>query len=378
MKNKIAFIRPAPYPIPNRILPDVLAGVFPEYTVEIFDITGMLKAHPPAFLRNLLAMAWQYGPKLLRKHITRGEAFFTTTNLYSEVKRLIQAHIDPNQYVFTFQIQSLFDANSGVLPHFIFTDHTHLARLTYPGFDQRKMRSKRWIALERESYHRATLVFTRSSNISQSLIEQYELPPENAVCVGVGSNIIARDIDLDEERYANKHILFVGIDWERKGGPELVRAFRRILQSHPEARLTIVGASHPIDLPNCQVIGRIPVEEVSEYYRQASIFCLPTRFEPFGVVFIEALQHKLPIVATNVGAIPDFVTPGENGFLIEPGDVDALVQYLDVLLRDPELCREFGERGYQLVIDNYSWERVGEKMSAAIRGIIKNGHSEKN
>jgi glycosyltransferase involved in cell wall biosynthesis len=139
-----------------------------------------------------------------------------------------------------------------------------------------------------------------------------------------------------------------------------------VLQVHPDARLTIVGCTPQVDLPNCQVVGRVPVAEVSQYYRQASIFCLPTRLEPFGIVFIEALNHKLPVVATDVGAIPDFVTSGHNGYLVKPDQVEPLAQALIDLVGDPDKCRLFGERGYRIAMDRYTWDSVGARMKEAI------------
>jgi glycosyltransferase involved in cell wall biosynthesis len=112
-----------------------------------------------------------------------------------------------------------------------------------------------------------------------------------------------------------------------------------------------------------RIVGRVPVEAVNQYYAAASIFCMPTHHEPFGIAFIEALSHALPIVATDIGAIPDFVVPGKNGYLIKPGDVRALAGALSDLLGHPQRCRDFGAASYQIAKDRYTWEKVG----AAIR-----------
>ena len=118
------------------------------------------------------------------------------------------------------------------------------------------------------------VVFTRSNNVSQSVIKDYSCSPDKVVCVYAGSN--AANVTTSERDYNNKNILFVGIDWQRKGGPELVEAFKKVLTHHPDARLTIVGCSPAIDLPNCDIVGRVPLEKVSPFYEKSSIFCLPT------------------------------------------------------------------------------------------------------
>jgi glycosyltransferase involved in cell wall biosynthesis len=110
------------------------------------------------------------------------------------------------------------------------------------------------------------------------------------------------------------------------------------------------------------VLGRIPPEQVAQYYEDATIFCMPTHLEPFGIAFLEAMQARLPIVGTRVGAIPDFVQPGWNGYLVKPGDVQGIAEALLKLLDRPDQRREFGERGFALARERYSWEAVGRKL----------------
>jgi glycosyltransferase involved in cell wall biosynthesis len=74
------------------------------------------------------------------------------------------------------------------------------------------------------------------------------------------------------------------------------------------------------------------------------------------------MTAHLPIVATNVGAIPDFVEEGKNGWLITPGDVQGIANALLKLLRDPAMCRAFGEHSFRLTQERYSWKAVGEKF----------------
>jgi glycosyltransferase involved in cell wall biosynthesis len=118
------------------------------------------------------------------------------------------------------------------------------------------------------------------------------------------------------------------------------------------------------------VVGKVPPEELDHYYQEASVFCLPTYLEPFGIVFIEAMTAHLPIVATRVGAIPDFVEEGRNGILVEPGDIPGLAAAMLQLLENPALCRSFGESSFQLTRDRYSWETVGEKFKQNILKVL--------
>lgn len=372
MPRKILFVRVfASAPIGISVA-EMLRTAFPEYTIEIINITSLLRRRPDILLANLWHMLRIYGRDLLAGYKNLRSAFLATPYLFRQVKQLIAEQVAPNQqdYIFTIQLQSLFDASTDFLPHFVYTDHTHLANCAVPGFQPRHLYSPDWLALERSIYHNAALVFTRSTNVAHSITQQYDVPESRVICVYAGVDVKTRPGAENgrscPDRYAQHHVLFVGTDWERKGGPDLVTAFRQVQAVYPDARLTIVGANPQIDLPNCQVVGRVTVAEVQIYYEQASLFCLPTKLEPFGIVFIEAMAHRLPIIATTVGAIPDFVEAGVNGRLIPPGDVDGLAQSLINLLGDPERLKTYGENSYRLAKNRYNWSSVG----AAIRNQI--------
>ncbi len=353
----------------------MLRDAFPEHALDVFDVTRLIQAHPLAAGLNLFAVARHYGPDLLRGTKRPRSAFLATPYLFRQVRGWLRARLAARDYHFTFQLQSLFDASTDRAPHFVYTDHSHLANLEYPDFDPRRLYAAAWIALERSIYQRATRVFTRSSNIARSLSEQYAIAPEKVHCVYAGSNARLPDAAPDPARYAGKRVLFVGLDWERKGGPTLLDAFRQVLAVHPDAHLTIVGAAPAVSLPNITVVGPVPVGEVHRYYESASLFCLPTTLEPFGVVFVEAMAHGLPLVATRVGAVPDFVIEGYNGALVPPGDAGGLAEALIRLLGDADRCRGYGENSRELVRERYNWSGVGRAIRSHIEAALEPGHT---
>jgi glycosyltransferase involved in cell wall biosynthesis len=142
----------------------------------------------------------------------------------------------------------------------------------------------------------------------------------------------------------------------------LLKAFNSVYEKHPDAQLFILGAKPEINHPGVKVIGRVPISELYKYYLEAAVFCLPTRWEPFGIVFLEALSFKLPVVATNLGAIPDFIRNGENGYLVKPDDMEELSRKLLALIENPDICKMFGDKGFEIYQENYSWEKVSEKF----------------
>jgi len=364
----IAFIKSGDFSQINPRVHALLVREFPELNLHVVDLNDF-GSQPPLRLLSLWGSTLaEYGLRAARGKQALHAYAQRTPRHFQGVRALLSKSLSGRRYQFTFQTQSLIDASQPGTPHFVYTDHTHLANLYYPSFDRRNLCSPRWIDLERSIYRNATLNFTMSSHVSRSLIEHYGCEPEKVECVAIGSNVASpNEHELSDARYASRRILFVGIDWERKGGPQLVKAFRKVLRLMPDARLTIVGCSPTIDVPNCEVLGRLPLDEVGAHYHRAAVFCMPTQKEPFGVVFLEAFEYRLPVIATNIGAVPDLVHEGVSGHMVETGDVDTLADRLYRLLSSPDLCKQFGEAGHAHMRARYTWQSTGRRIAAAIR-----------
>ncbi len=371
--KKFVFINTHYHPI-NTNLFKILKRAFTEYEIDFIDLVEIIKSNRALVVLNFFASLWEYRSGLITGHWKVKEAFFRCSYLHKRIKKIIRPLLDNKGYEFTFQTNSIFNTSIPGVPHFIYTDHTYLANLGYPNFDKKKLVSKKTLELEKKIYEDTLLNFTYSTNVANSIINDYGISSEKVKCVYAGSNVPLENFEKynnsSEDKYKRKNILFVGIDWERKGGPDVIRAFERVLEKHPDASLTIAGANPKVTLKNVEVIGKVPVEKLPEYYSKASLFCMPTKLEPFGIVFVEAMLYKLPIVSSRIGALPDFVTEGENGYLIEPGDVEALTNALIKLLDDSDKCRQFGERGYILAVEKYTWEKVGERLKKFILEAI--------
>jgi glycosyltransferase involved in cell wall biosynthesis len=367
---RIGFVRMAPHPIPNRLLVEALASALPHAQISVLDLEPLARRDRGAVVANAPFVAAEHGRNLVRGRVRPWQAFFTTTFMFRWMSHRARHWALANGFDWTLQIQSLFDARAPGIPHFVYTDHTHLANLDYPDFDPRTLRSPRWIALERSLYHGARTVFTRSSNVSASLADRYGCDPARTVCVGAGSNAGVPGAPIARSPLG-RDVLFVGVDWERKGGPDLAAAFARVRQRHSSATLTIVGCEPPLVPLGARVLGRRPLDEIHRHYRHADVFCLPTRREPFGVAFVEALHHALPIVATRIGAVPDLVEHGKNGFLVEVGDIAGLARHLDQLLCDPALRLRMGAAGERRAREHYTWRAVANRISDAVRGAVR-------
>lgn len=349
------------------VLP-LLERSFSELEPNHFDVADWTHAHRPLFAANVAAAIAESGPRALLGRRSRHESFYRTSFIQSRISQAMRKRASAHPCGFSLQTQSMFDGSVPGLPHFVYTDHTALANTYYPGFDRRDLPPKRWLARERAIYKHATLNFTWSGHVSRSMVEHYGIDPARVRCVFAGANVDAGDRGPGG---AGKQILFVGRDWERKGGPNLEAAFSLVRRQHPDAELVICGDSPQIETEGVTVLGEASMEAIGELYRQsAAVLCMPTRVEPFGIVFVEALAHGLPVVASSIGALPDIVQDGETGLLVPPDDPSSLAEALDGLLSNPEMARRFGELGRRRMRERFTWPQVVDSMASQIREAV--------
>ncbi len=370
MKGRIALVSTYAHLSRNSMERMLKAG-FPEYEVDNLSVDDVVRRNWSWIPANLWSAGKEFGHELARRELSLRDAYWRTTGNFARVHAAMPRYIRPGRHLFSFQMQSLYNTSVPGVPHFVYTDHTHLSNLNYPDFDRNQLRSPGWIALERTIYETATVVFTRSTDVAADLVRFYDIPASKIECVYAGSNVDVKNAGMpNNDAYSNQRILFVGVDWLRKGGRELLDAFKTVLKSHPNAHLTIAGADIQVDVPNCTVLGKVSADQLSTYYAQSSVFCLPTRREPFGIAFVEAMMHRLPIVGTRIGAIPDMVEDGVNGFLVEPGQSDPLARALCRLLESPQMCQKFGQRSFEKAVDRYTWAGTGQRIRRRILGEL--------
>jgi glycosyltransferase involved in cell wall biosynthesis len=353
--RKFAFVKRGSFSHVNVRVAAELAKAFPDLSIDVIDVEKDLVGRYA--WRNVFSCMREYAYDLGTRNKRLWKCLPRTTYLFKEIKSKIGERLLAEDYAFSFQTQSLFDASAAGLPHFVYTDHTLLANLKYPHYDMRNLYSQAWIDLERTVYHNANVTFTTSDFAARSIREDYDCSPKKVVCVYSGRN---REFSFgrDDRPPGTKNILFVGRDWRRKGGPDLLAAFDLVLRIIPEATLTIVGCSPQVETPNCKVLGDLSPEQLIDHFRAATLFCLPSHIEPSSVALAEASGAGLPVVSTNVGGTPERVLHGRTGYVVPSGDVPQLANALIDLLSNAPRCQAFGEAGRQLAHRVFSWDVV--------------------
>jgi alpha-maltose-1-phosphate synthase len=224
------------------------------------------------------------------------------------------------------------------------------------------------LELERAQYAGAAHLFVMGEPARDSLINDYGGEPDRVTVVGGG---LSYDVPPVPGELADAPaILFIGRDFERKGGEVLLEAFELVRGELPEARLHIAGATRSFDAPGVTGHGKIASRErLAELYRGARAFCLPSLYEPYGLVLVEAMAHGIPCVGSEVQSIPEILDRGGSGLLVPPGDVESLAGALLRLLTDAELASRLARTGPRWIADELTWDRVAERMAPALSAI---------
>lgn len=227
--------------------------------------------------------------------------------------------------------------------------------------------------VEKIMLKRAHLIIANSKHTKEE-IEGMGIPGEFIEVVYPGFDMpSAGKRGMIREPHGDINLLSVAICDPRKGLDTLLEAIHRL--NNPKIKLDMVGDD---DSEYCKRLkervstwgleekvifhGVVGLEDLGKVYSEADIFVLPSLYEPFGIVFAEAMSFGLPIIATNVGGIPELVEDGENGLLVPPGDVDSLADAIDNLASDAELRERFGRRSYEKSRKLNTWEDCGERI----------------
>ncbi|WP_051471554.1 glycosyltransferase family 4 protein [Patulibacter minatonensis] len=221
------------------------------------------------------------------------------------------------------------------------------------------------VELQRRCYSAAHAVAMMSGWAAASGRTDYGLPADRVVIAGVGSNDEPRSVVRD---WSTPRFLFIGVAWERKNGPSVLAAFDRVRALWPDATLDVVGGHPPLDAPGVTGHGVVRRDEVGGdellrgLFDRATCFVMPSRFEPAGIVYTEAMACGLPSIGTTVGGAGGLI--GDAGTTVDPGDPEALVEAM-LAVADPETARRLGARA-EVRSALFTWQAVAERLLGAI------------
>jgi glycosyltransferase involved in cell wall biosynthesis len=178
-------------------------------------------------------------------------------------------------------------------------------------------------------------------------------------------------------------VLFVGRLASNKGLIDLVNAFAALASIDGTSRLVLIGEdggmrsgivarARALDLDKrVLLLGHVDDPTLIESaYRAARVFVLPSEYEAFGLVLLEALAQGAPVVASRVGGIPEVLEDGRAGLLVPPRSPGSLSEAIARIWNDPEVGKTLGEYGRTHVVPRYTWDALADRLDALYREVV--------
>jgi glycosyltransferase involved in cell wall biosynthesis len=245
---------------------------------------------------------------------------------------------------------------------------------------------------DRLGLQRCDLVLMSCQWAIDSAVNDYGVDPAKCELVSFGANLppdcLPDNVDaLVANRSTERcRLLFMSVDWERKGGPVALRVAEELNRRGVDTELTVVGCEPEVDgpLPSfVKPLGFIKksTEEgrrrIGELFGTAHFFLLPTRADCTPIVYCEAAAFGLPSLATRTGGVPSVILDDVNGHLFS---LDApardYADYIERLFRDQDAYRRLAHRTFEEHRDRLNWDVAGRRVASLLEGLLRRRRSE--
>lgn len=231
-------------------------------------------------------------------------------------------------------------------------------------------------------------IIVNSHHMTHELKSQFNIPDDKIRMIPNGTNPEEFELDFDaaplRNSYAYEHqkiILYVGRLVNEKGVQVLLEAAPTVLQNYPGTQFLIVGtgyfmeelqakAQHLGVHHNVRFLGYVSDDDLLQHYKIADVVAIPSLYEPFGIVALEAMAARIPAVVSDTGGLRDFVQHMETGITTYTGNAQSLAWGLLEVLRNPQLAEKIKEQGYESVEKVYNWKVIAKKTEAVYQEVL--------
>jgi glycosyltransferase involved in cell wall biosynthesis len=267
------------------------------------------------------------------------------------------------------------------IPHII-TPFTHLGE---PGDNSisRYYSMPHQIDLERRAAR--VIVQTR---LERDFLAGLGVPPRKMERVGVGVNPYAV-VGGNGDRFRHKFgvegpiVYYIGAAAYDKGTVHTIEAMQRVWERGIDASFLMAGSTmldkfkvYYEELPTkvrerCRWLGFISDEDKRDLQAAGQVFCMPSRTDSFGIVYLEAWLNGVPVIGARAGGVPEVVTDGVDGYLVDFGDVASLTNRIQLLLGRPEAAHAMGEAGRRKVLAEHTWDHKIARIAEIYRSVTR-------
>lgn len=252
----------------------------------------------------------------------------------------------------------------------------------YPVFSNLSKRSMYELdMIQKLALKKASAVIYSSAWAARSALEDYGADPRKVHVVPFGANLDeppAREVVLASTKSDHCRLLFLGVEWDRKGGDIAFETLLKLEEMGVEAELIVCGCVPPEEVVHkrMKVIPFLDKnddkqrKELEKLFLSADFLLVPTRAEAYGVVFCEASTFGLPIIATDTGGVSEIVRNDENGYLL-PYEArgDAYAEVIARLYRDDERYAQLVQTSRITFEEHLNWNVWGNAVKSILNGV---------
>ncbi len=245
------------------------------------------------------------------------------------------------------------------------------------------------IALDKKTFMRAEHCMLASDWCRRSAIEDYGISEHRITVTPLGANLdrIPQRDELNLKAGSSCRLLFLAVEWERKGGAIALDSFRLLKERGVDVSLHIIGCVPPVDTSAEKNITVIPFldknkqEDMLQLHRvflETDFLLLPTRAECAGIVFSEAAAYGIPSISTDTGGVTTYVRNGVNGFTLPP-DASAMdyARQIENIVKDKPLLEKLKRSSRDLFEQELSWDQWGRDFAGIARNILEQRNARK-
>ena len=267
----------------------------------------------------------------------------------------------------------------------VITPHFHPSWSMWGGAKRKTLREFYDTVIGKGTMESADLITCVSKHERDMLVSEIGISEDNIKIIYNGINWndwqILPDKNIFRKQYpdiSDKFVLFAGRLATNKGLSDLISAMNLVNQKSVD--LVITGADMGLGKQlekeasekgvRMHRLGHIDDETYRSVLAAADMLVLPSEYEAFGIVLLEAAAAETAVIGTNVGGIPEAMSPGNNGLIVEYNDVDNLSKSIATLLDDDKMCNEMGKAG-RLWAKNFSWDSILKELEQEYISIIR-------
>jgi D-inositol-3-phosphate glycosyltransferase len=253
--------------------------------------------------------------------------------------------------------------------------------------------------IEKEIVENSNIIISLAQSEKDDLEKFYE-GPENKIKIVPGGVDLKHFRPIEREKARKKInipeniplILFIGrLEW-RKGIGTLISAASLLRKEISDLKIIIIGGKIYGKQKNfndfkeyerllkkakeekvediIQFIGRIDNGRLPFFYSAADLFVIPSYYEPFGLVALEGMACKTPLIASNIGGLPNIIEDGINGFLFQPRNPLDLKEKALKILNSKKLAQNLTENAYDKIRQSFSWKKISGKIEEIYNSLI--------